>query len=275
MPKLMKCIASRIAAASVAVAVLSLSAFTQQLRGTSSSDTGDFTEGNLKFHRGGGFIQVSDTEKKAVAGTIIVQPGGALMFAPMPGYDIKSAYEKHMSGVASAAEPTATAAKEESTNGSSAQRPSPATGFDAASKTVTLSGGRSVTFTDSENAVVRIPNAGGVQAYDLHYHKASAGSFAQVLARHEVGRTGMGSGMAGPLAGGVTITAESAGDGLPSGKIYDTLEGGNLASRESLRPRVQPIMDALKEASEVVKPIEPKLAEAKVVKTLLNNNLVQ
>lgn len=272
----MKCIASRIAAASVAVAVLSLSAFTQQPRGTSSSDTGDFTEGNLKFHRVGGFIQVTDTEKKAVAGTIIIEPGGASMFAPMPGYDIKSAYEKHMSGAASGvAEATATAAKEESTNGSSTQRPSPATGFDAASKTVTLSGGRSVTFTDNENAVVRIPDAGGVQAYDLHYHKASAGSFAQVLARHEVGRTGMGSGMAGPLAGGVTITAESAGDGLPSGKIYDTLEGGNLASRESLRPRVQPIMDALKEASETVKPIEPKLAEAKVVKTLLSNNLVQ
>jgi hypothetical protein len=90
----------------------------QQPRGmasqrTASADTGDFTEGNLKFHRVGGFIQVTDTEKNQAAGTVILNAGGAPMFAPLPGYDIKSAYEKHMNGGASAAVQPAKAAKEE------------------------------------------------------------------------------------------------------------------------------------------------------------------
>lgn len=273
----MKRIASFFAAAVFAVAAFSLSAHAQKTRGTTSPDTGDFTEGNLKFHRVGGFIQVTDTATNLSAGTVIVQQGGGLMFVPMPGYDIKSAYEKHISGGASATPPSAGAGKEGTPNGKANQAPpaaAPSTGFDAASKSVTLSGGRIVAFVDNENLKVQIPGTAGIQTYDVHYHGTSGGQFAQVLARHEVGHTGMGSGMKGPLAGGVTITAESS-DGMPGGKLYDTLEGGNLASAASLRPRLQPIIDAVKEAAEVVKPVQPKLAETKVVKTLLNNNLVR
>jgi hypothetical protein len=273
----MKYIASCIAAAVLSVTALSGVACAQKTHAMSSSDAADFVEGNLKFHRvGSGFIQVTDTAKNQAAGTIILQAGGAPMFAPLPGYDIKTAYEKHMGGGAAEPAQAANPAKEESPNPGITQPPAPAptTGFDAASKTVTLSGGRAVTFVDNDNLKVQIPGTAGTKTYDLHYHGTSGGQLAQVWARSEQGRTGMGSGMKGPLAGGVTITAEPA-DGMPGGKLYDTLEGGNLASAASLRPRLQPIVDAVKEAAELVKPIQPKLADTKVVKTLLNNNLVQ
>jgi hypothetical protein len=150
-------------AAALLAAALCFSAQAQQTRATASqqtasNETGDFTEGNLSFHRVGGFVQVTDTEKKAVAGTIIVQPGGALMYAPMPGYDIKSAYEKHMNGGASAGQ-TNIARKEEAPNPNAIQAPppaAPATAFDAKTKTVTLANGRSVTFVDNENLKIQM-----------------------------------------------------------------------------------------------------------------------
>jgi hypothetical protein len=180
-----------------------------------------------------------------------------------------------MSGGASVAQ-TPIAGKEVAPNANSSQGPpiAAATGFDAKSMTVNLTNGRSVTFVDNENLKVQIPGTAGTQTYDVHYHGTSAAEFAGVWARSTMGNTGMGSGLKGPLAGGVAITAEPK-DGMPGGKLYDTLEGGNLASGASLRPRLQPIIDAVKEAAELVKPVEPKLAETKVVKTLLNNNLVR
>lgn len=270
-------------AAGSLLAALSVYALAQQPRGkasprTTSTDTGDFTEGNLKFHRVAmNFLQVTDTEKNQAAGTVILQQGGAPMFAPMPGYDIKSAYEKHMNGGAAAAAAAAPgAAKEESptTAGTPAPAPTAAATFDAASKTASLSGGRSVTFVDGDNLKVEIPGAAGAQTYDLHYHKTSGGQFAQVLARGEMGHTGMGSGMKGPFSGGVTITLEGA-NGMPGGKLYDTLEGGNMASGPAVSTRIKPILDAVREAVDLAKPTQPKLADEKVVKTLLDNNLVR
>jgi hypothetical protein len=84
-------------AAGSLLAAFSVFAPAQQPRGmasqrTASADTGDFSEGNLKFHRvGSGFYQVTDTEKNQAAGTVILQAGGAPMFAPLPGYDILDA----------------------------------------------------------------------------------------------------------------------------------------------------------------------------------------
>jgi hypothetical protein len=273
----MKRSASCFVAVVLAMAALSAPVHAQRSSGAASASTADFTEGNLKFHRVASFIQVTDTTKNQVAGTIIVQQDGALMYAPMPGYDIKAAYEKHMAGGTPAAVPAASAAKPESPSTNAGQTPAaaaPAGGFDAATKAVTFADGRVVTFVDEENLKVQIPGTAGAQTYDLHYHGTSGGQMAQVWARSEMGNTGMGSGVKGPLSGGVTISLESA-NGLPGGKLYDTLEGGNLASGASLRPRLQPIVDAVREASEVVKPIQPKLADSKVVKTLLNNNLVR
>src|SRR3974390_1565418 len=99
----MKRIASHIAAAGFAAVLLLASALAQQSRGAASADNSDFTEGNLKFHRAGGFIQVTDTAKNQSAGTIILPPGGAPVYAPMPGYDLKAAYEKHLNGGAASA----------------------------------------------------------------------------------------------------------------------------------------------------------------------------
>lgn len=267
-------------AAGMLLATVSIFAPAQQPRGTASQQTtsstpSDFVEGNLKFHRSStGFMQVVDTTTNQNAGTIIFPPGGAPMFVPMPGYDIKTAYEKHMSEAASGAAQTPVENKGKNPNTGGPQVPSPSSGFDAASQTVTLSDGRSVTFLDSENLKVQMPDAAGTQTYDLHYHKTSGGQFAQVWARGEVGHTGMGSGMGGPLSGGVTITAESM-NGMPGGKLYDTLEGGNLASTASVGSRIKPIIDVVREAVDIAKPVQPKLADTKVVKTLLNNNLVR
>jgi len=266
----MKRIASCFAAAVLAVAALSVSAHAQKLRGTSpqaSADTGDFTEGNLKFHRvGSGFFQVTDTAKNQAAGTVILQAGGAPMFAPLPGYDIKSAYEKHMSGGASAAAQTASTGKEESPSTPQAPDPAvPASGFDAASKTMTLPDGRAVTFIDDENLKVQMRGAAGAQIFDLHYHggKGAAG----VLHTWERGVTGK-SGMSF-TGSGVTITLESA-NGMPGGQLFDTSQGGNLGNRGALDARVGAIVKAVREASDTA---PPSLGKSKVVKSLLANNM--
>ena len=103
-----------LALAGFAAATLAFSVAAQQPRGNAAqqaaaSDTGDFTEGNLKFHHSSsGFMTVVDTEKNQSAGTVIFPPGGAPVFAPMPGYDIKAAYEKHMRGSGASQATTAT-----------------------------------------------------------------------------------------------------------------------------------------------------------------------
>jgi hypothetical protein len=264
----MKPIALRFAAAILAVASLSLSAYAQRPRGAASADTGDFTEGNLKFHRVGGFIQVTDKEKNQSAGTIIFPPGGAPTFAPMPGYDIKSAYEKHMSGGASPAPPASTS-KQESPSPSatpSPVAPSTAPGFDAASKTVTLSEGRTVTFTDNDNLKLQMPGPAGPKNYALHFHKASAGGFAKGWAGREQGRVGGSLG-----GGGVTISLESQG-GLPGGEVYDTAKGAAFGN--SGLEQAKTVIAAVREAVEVAKNnSQPDLAKLNVVKSLLSNNL--
>jgi len=80
----MKPIASFFFAATVVLVPVSVQ------RTAASSNAGDFTEGNLKFHRvGTGFFQVVDTTKNQRAGTVILPPYGAPVYAPMPGYDLK------------------------------------------------------------------------------------------------------------------------------------------------------------------------------------------
>jgi len=258
-------------AAGSLLAAFSVFAPAQQPRGTASqrtasADTGDFTEGNLKFHRvGNGFYQVTDTEKNQAAGTVILNGGGAPMFAPLPGYDIKAAYEKHMNG-GTAAVQTASTVKEE--NPSATQAPAPpaaASGFDAADKTVTLSDGRAVTFIDNENLKVQMLGAAGAQTYDLHYHtgKGAAG----VMHTWERGVTG-NSGMSF-TGSGVTITLESA-NGMPGGQLFDTSQGGNLGNRGALDARVGAIIKAVREASGLA---PSDLGKSKVVKSLLANNM--
>lgn len=241
-----------------------LSTLAQQTRGK-ANDTGDFTEGNLRFHRVGGFIQVTDIDKKQVAGTIIVQADGALMYAPMPGYDIKAAYEKHMNGGGSEP-PAANAANDAATNSSpAAVSATSKPGWDEASRTVTLSAGRHVTFTDNEHATVVIPGDYGTKAFQLEYHKASAGGFGRSLARYGSGGYGSGSGLGGPLSGSVEISENGM-------KLYDTNDGTSRGMRDK-STRIQPIVDAVQQASDVAKVAHPEIPNEPVVKTLLNNLL--
>lgn len=263
-------------AAGMLLAAFSFSATAQPARGkATTADTDDFTEGNLKFHRAAsGFIQVVDTEKNQNAGTVIFPPGGAPVFAPMPGYDIKTAYEKHKNGAgASTAATPSSIGKDETADLQPPSPPSPAAGYDAASNTVTLSGGRSVKFIDKDNAEVVLPGPAGNQTYDLHYHKASAGGFGKGLARYGRGGYGAGSGIAGPLSGGVEITLASI-NGMPGGKLYDTSDGASRGMRDA-STRIKPIVDAVREASDIAKTTHPDIPTEDVVKTLLNNNLVR
>jgi hypothetical protein len=235
-----------------------------------SAETGDFTEGNLKFHRASaGFLQVTDTVKNQSAGTVILPPGSAPVFAPMPGYDIKAAYEKHINaGGASAAVQTANASKEDAPTTSAAQvsaATAPVTGFDAASKTVTLSDGRAVTFVDSDNLKVQVAGASGTKTYDLHFHKAGAGGFMKGWAGREQGRVGGSLG-----GGGVTISLE-AQNGTPGGEVYDTAKGTVYGNSGFVQAKA--VAAAVREASDVVKTAQPDLVKLNVVKSLLSNNL--
>ena len=264
-------------AAGVLLAAFSFSASAQPARGKATNyDTGDFTVGNLKFHRAGsGFIQVVDTAKNETAGTVIVTPGGAPVFAPMPGYDIKAAYEKHMNeaSASTASSNSPSTGKDESAGAKPSPPPSAAASYDAASKTVSLSGGRSVKFIDNDNAEVSLPGAAGNQIYELHYHKASAGGFGKGLARYGRGGYGAGSGIAGPLSGGVEIDLAGT-NGMPGGKLYDTSDGASRGMQDA-STRIKPIIDAVREASEVAKTDNPDIPKQNVIRTLLNNNLVR
>jgi len=259
-------------AAGAILAAFCVSAYAQAAQGTASQQTnsaptGDFTQDNLKFHRtSAGFMQVVDTVKSQNAGTVIFPPGAAPVFAPMPGYDIKSAYEKHMSGTDVATAKTASAAKEDTSADEGSPAAIPATSFDPASKTVNLPDGRAVTFVDNDNLKVQMPGAAGTKTYDLHFHKASAGGFIKGWAGREQSRVGGSLG-----GGGVTMSLESQ-DGMPGGEVYDTAKGtvyGNSGFVEA-----KAVTATVREAVDVVKNGEqPDLAKLNVVKSLLSNNL--
>jgi hypothetical protein len=255
-----------------------------QTRGAASSQSAsstpsDFTEGNLKFHRTtSGFMQVVDTTKNENAGTVIFPPNSAPVFAPMPGYDIKSAYEKHMNGGASAAQPASATKEATPATSVSAAAPTsavpaptstgtaPTAGFDAASKTVTLSEGRAVTFTDTDNLKVQMPGPAGTKSYALHFHKASTGGVMKEWAHREQGRVGGSLG-----GGGVTISLESQ-NGMPGGEVYDTAGGAAFGNSGLAQAKV--VIAAVREATDLAKSKgATDLANLNVVKSLLSNNL--
>lgn len=235
--------------------------------GFQSTTPDDFTVDNLKFHRtSSGFMTVVDTTKNQNAGTVIFPPGGAPVFAPMPGYDIKSAYEKHMSSGSTPAPTQPASAPSTSANPTSAEPATSATGYDSASKTVTLSGGRSVKFVDDENAEVKLPGpAGAPKTYELHYHGSSTGGFFKNLAGAHQGRQGESFGGSGVM---ISLAAEN---GMPGGQVFDTATGTVFAN--SGMAQAQNVISAVREAKDVVQPVDAHLAQSKVVKSLLANNL--
>jgi hypothetical protein len=250
----------------LALLSLSLPTTAQRTSGYASQQAAvvpaDFTEGNLKFHRASSFMQVTDTTNNQSAGTVIFPPGSAPVFAPMPGYDIKAAYEKHMNS-ASAPPETGNAA----TQNPPTSAPSPtaaASGFDAAIKTATLSDGRSVTFIDNDNADVILPGPVGTQTYHLNYHGNSGMSFARSLA--SANRGGVGESM----GTGVIITVAAA-NGMPGGQLYDTSVGSNVPA--SVISRVKPIVDAVADAVRLANPTDPNLEKTKVIHSILHTNI--
>lgn len=227
-----------------------------------SADAGDFVQDGLKFHRVGGFIQVVDIAKSQSAGTVIFPPNQPPMFAPMPGYDIESAYEKHVKGGGTAVDTNAAAnASPASSNVRSAAARVTDIGWNETSHIATLSGGRFVKLIDAENAEVTLPGPAGNKTYQLHFHAAGFGSFMKEWAHREQGRVGGSLG-----GGGVTITL--AGDGgMPGGQVYDTAGGTVYGSSgfQQAKAVISTVDDAMQFA--------PSLGEAKVVKSLLSNNL--
>jgi hypothetical protein len=222
----------------------------------------DATIDGLKFHSTGGFIQVTDIAKNQSAGTIILPPNQPPVFAAMPGYDaqIKAAYEKYSKGDTGESAKTAEPAPATPAPGSTLS-----TGFDAASKTVTLPDGRAVTFLDNDNLKVQMPGPAGTKTYDLHYHGKSAGGVFKTWADTEQGKVG------GSMGGsGVTMALESQ-NGMPSGAVYDTARG--VAFGNSGMVQAKAITAAVREAADVVKAVQPNLAKLNVVKSLLSNNL--
>jgi hypothetical protein len=210
-----------------------------------------------------------DTVKNQNAGTVIFPPGGAPVFAPMPGYNIQSAYESHMNARNTPAAATvASKGKEEKSTSASVDTTAadPKPGFDVASKTVTLADGTTVTFMDNENLKVQIPGGSGSKTYELHFHKASAGGFMKGWANREQSRVGGSLG-----GGGVTISLEGQ-NGMPGGEVYDTAKGTVYASSGFAQAKA--VTAAVREASDFVKNNgQPDLAKLNVVKSLLNNNL--
>jgi hypothetical protein len=267
-------------AAGALLAAFSVFAPAQQPRGTASqqapsADTGDFVQDGLKFHRmtPPGFTpstyMVTDTSTSNPAGEIIDR-GGDRTFLAFAGYDkskLQTAWEKHMNaGGASAAVQSASTGKEDAL--SAVQSPAAAaagTGFDAASKTVTLADGRAVTFVDGDNLRVQLPGPAGVKTYALRFHKAGAGGFMKGWAGREQGRVGGSLG-----GGGVTITLQSR-NGMPGGEVYDTAKGAVYGN--SGLAQAKAVTAAVREAADVVNSAQPDLAKLNVVKSLLSNNL--
>jgi hypothetical protein len=224
---------------------------------------GDAVVDGLKFHRAGGFVQVVDVAKNQSAGTVILPPNQPPVFAAMPGYDtqMRAAYEKYSQGDTGMAAETKESAKMPSGQSNPA-----ATGFDATSKTVTLSDGRAVTFVDNDRLIVQMPGPAGAKIYALRLHKAGAGGFMKNWAGREQGRVGGSFG-----GGGVTISLE-AQNGMPGGEVYDTAKGTVYGNSGFVQAKG--VTAAVREAVDVVKGSgQPDLAKLNVVKSLLNNNL--
>lgn len=239
-----------------------------------SGPQGDAVIDGLKFHPVGGFIQVVDIANSISAGTIIVTANSAPVFAAMPGYDarLRAAYTKYAGGDSAAAppasDPATTAATSAGTPAPAAATATPiaaAPAFDAASKTVTLSGGRSVTFLDDNKLTVQMPGPAGTKTYDLEYHGKSMGGFFKTMSDTNKGRVG------GSVTGsGVAISLEAM-NGIPGGPVYDTARG--IAFGNSGEAQAKLCTAAVREASTAVKPTQPKLANSTVVQSLLSNNL--
>jgi len=266
----MKRIASSVFVISLAIAALAFSVVAGQ-RSAASAQISDAVVDGLKFHPIGGFIQVVDVAKSESAGTIILPPNQPPVFAPMPGYDarIRAAYEKYSHGGSEAAPPSAPVAATTPTDAPAAastpaNAPSPA--FDPPSKTVTWSDGRSVRFVDDENLKVEMGGPAGTKIYDLHYHGSSPYGAVKGWASREQGRVG------GSVGGsGVTMSLEGQ-NGMPGGDVYDTANGihfGNsgLAQAKSITTEVRDAISIVKGSA------QPTLAESKIIKSLLSNNL--
>lgn len=232
--------------------------------------TDDFTAGGMKFHKvpgtgqygGPAVYQVVDIASSNPAGQLMVRADGTKTTMSYPGFDkskIEAAFDGHANGGGAAAGEIA------STDKADPRSAAPSTGFDAATKTVTLSDGRTVTFTDDKHAEVKMRAATGTQVYELEYHKGGAGGIFKTWAdagQHKVGGSAGGS--------GVTISMAAA-NGMPGGLLYDTARGVNMGSQVE---RVKPIISTVREAANVASANgAPKLAQSTVIKSLLSNNL--
>jgi len=237
------------------------------------SDAGDFVQDGFKFHRTTpagipnmpSVYMVTEISSSNSVGEIMVRPDGTRTSVGFGGFDkdkLEAAYLKHVGGNTAAV----------SAAGTSPSSPAPAAGadaaapsFDAVTKTMSLPGRRSVTFTDDTHAEVRLPIASGIQTYQLEYHKGGGGRFMKSWAATEQGRTG-----ASLSGSGVTISAAGP-NGAPGGVIYDTARGAILPSEVE---RAKLVISAVHDASEAAKATgHPELAQEKVIKSLLANNL--
>ena len=267
-----------IVAAGALLAAFSFFASAQQPRGaasqqSASADSGDFAQDGLKFHKVSSVgtmtvYMATDIGTANPAGQVLDRGNGSVTVQSFPGFDkpkIEAAYMKHgKAGDVQPAEAATNAAP--ATNADATAISNPALGFDAASKTVTLSGGRAVTFVDSDNLKVQMPGPAGNKIYELHFHKASAGGFTKVWAAREQGRVGGSLG-----GGGVTISLASQ-NGMPGGEVYDTAKGTVYGNSGFVQAKS--VTAAVREATDFVKNgAQPDLAKLNVVKSLLSNNL--
>jgi len=269
-------------AAGTLLAAFSFFAPAQQPRGTASQQssaapatataTDDFIAEGMKFHKvpgtgqygGPAVYQVVDVASSNPAGQMMVRADGSKTAMNYPGFDkskIEAAFNSHANDGTSES-----AVKENSATSPHSTPASPAPGFDATTKTVVLSDGRAVTFTDSDNLKVQLPGPAGAKTYVLHFHKASAGGVMQGWAGRAQGRVGGSLG-----GGGVTISLESQG-GMPGGEVYDTAKGTVYGNSGFVQAKA--VTATVREATEIAKSGgQPDLAKLNVVKSLLSNNL--
>jgi hypothetical protein len=267
-------------AAGTLLAAFSFFAPAQQPRGavtsTATADGGDFVQDGLKFHKvpgtgqygGPAVYQIVDLASSNPAGQMMVRADGTKAVTSYPGYDqskIEAAFNSHANGGTSAAVATASAGKKNSSASANSTAAAPAPGFEAATKTVTLSDGRAVTFIDDKHAEVKMQAPAGTQVYELEYHKGGAGGIFKTWA--DTGQRKIGGSVGGS---GVTISVAAA-NGMPGGQIYDTARGVNMGSQVE---RVKLVISTVREAANVASSNgAPKLAQSTVIKSLLSNNL--
>ncbi len=269
-------------AAGALLAAFSFLAPAQQPRGTASQQysaapatatpTDDFTADGMKFHKvpgtgqygGPAVYQVVDVASSNPAGQLLVRADGSKTAMNYPGFDkskIEAAFNSHANNGS-----LASASIDNSATSPHSTLEPPVQGFDAATKTVTLSDGRAVIFTDSDNLKVQMPGPAGAKIYALHFHKASAGGVMQGWAGRAQGRVGGSLG-----GGGVTISLESQG-GMPGGEVYDTAKGTVYGNSGFVQAKA--VTAVVREATEIAKSGgQPDLAKLHVVKSLLSNNL--